>query len=46
MMSTRTRTIEKNSTKSVSSAWSKAFTSNSEWPDKVNFGFKGLPIIE
>lgn len=35
-MSTKTKTIEKNSTKISTSAWSRAFTSNSEWPDKVS----------
>lgn len=37
-MSTKTKTLEKNgvSKTSTASVWSRAFTSNSEWPDKVN----------
>lgn len=37
-MSTKTKIVEKNNSVKLSSqcsAWSKAFTANSEWPDKV-----------
>lgn len=39
-MTAKTKTLEKNNSliRAVqSSVWSKAFTSNSEWPDKVQF---------
>ncbi|XP_019870284.1 respirasome Complex Assembly Factor 1 [Aethina tumida] len=38
-MSTKTKTLEKNgvSKTSTASVWSRAFTSNSEWPDKEEF---------
>ncbi|KAG5893779.1 hypothetical protein JTB14_005445 [Gonioctena quinquepunctata] len=37
-MSTKTKVVEKNnSTKPLPSVWSRALTSNSEWPDKEEF---------
>lgn len=39
-MSTKTRTVEKNGNSKITctkSVWSRAFTANSEWPDKVSF---------
>ncbi|KAK9696541.1 EMC6 [Popillia japonica] len=39
-MSTKTKTVERNGTSKSSedtSLWSKAFTSNSDWPDKEEF---------
>ncbi|XP_056644070.1 GEL complex subunit OPTI isoform X2 [Diorhabda sublineata] len=38
-MNTKTKLIEKNGTSksNLPSAWSRAFTSNSEWPDKEEF---------
>lgn len=36
-MSTKTKTIEKTAKPNELSLWSKAFTSNSEWPDKEEF---------
>lgn len=38
-MSTKTKIIEKNGTlkSNLPSVWSRAFTSNSEWPDKEEF---------
>lgn len=37
-MSTKTKTLEKNTSKPSENVclWSKAFTKNSEWPDKVS----------
>lgn len=39
-MTTKTKVIEKNgsSKSTLPSAWVRAFTSNSEWPDKVRIG--------
>lgn len=42
-MSTKTKTLERNGTvKSLKSewVWSRAFTANSEWPDKVGLQLK------
>lgn len=36
-MSTKTKTVEKTTKPNEVSVWSKAFTSNSEWPDKEEF---------
>lgn len=39
-MSTKTKIVERNGTSKLhesASLWSKAFTANSDWPDKVRF---------
>lgn len=46
-MSTKTKTVERNGTSKSSKStcvWNRAFTANSEWPDKVRFSLNYLLI--
>lgn len=47
-MSTKTKTLERNGTAKASqnmSVWSRAFTANSEWPDKAGLKLKFLGYL-